>query len=108
MQQQQPYYPPPQPAIGYFALIVIGIILMMVSGVLISLILVMTSDQDIVMMLGIILNEVGLGIMSIGLTMGALKDENLHQHTRVAMFLAMGLVIAFVHFKLISYSYNWF
>lgn len=106
MQQQQPYYPPPAPTpgIGYVNLILVGIILLMVSGVLFGLIYILDNADalDVVRMLGVIVNEVGLGIMAIGLVMGAFKDTNLHHHTRVAMLIAMGITIAYVHLKMVS------
>jgi len=110
MQQQQPYYPPPAPApgIGYVNLILIGIVLLMVSGVLFSLLYVLNDGQDVVAMLGVIVNEVGLGLMAIGLVMGAFKDASLHHHTRVAMLIAMGITIAYVHLRLITLYGNYY
>lgn len=107
MQQQQPYYPPTPapPGIGYLNIILIGIVLLMVSGILFSLIYVLNDGQDVVLMLGVIVNEVGLGLMAIGLVMGALKDESLHSHTRVAMLISTAIIIAYVHLDMLFSGY---
>jgi len=76
----------------------------MVSGILFSLIYVLNDGQDVVAMLGVIVNEIGLGLMAIGLVMGALKDEALHHNTRVAMLISMGIMIAYVHLNLAFYT----
>lgn len=60
-----------------------------------------SDDQDtdeVIYMVGLALNEVGLGILSLGLVMGAFKDENLHHWIRVAMIIAMAFLVAYVHY----------
>lgn len=102
--QQQPasYQPPPPsgPGISYLHLIYIGIIVLLISGVIFSMNYV-SDDQDtdeVIYMVGLALNEVGLGILSLGLVMGAFKDENLHHWIRVAMIIAMAFLVAYVHY----------
>ena len=99
MQQQQPYYPP-TPGIGYYTLVLIGIVLLMASGVIYGLLYLngITDGRDVLDMLRIVLNEVGMGLMAIGLVMGALKDESLNQYLRFGLILAMAIVVAYVHF----------
>jgi cell division protein FtsW (lipid II flippase) len=110
MQQQQgtgysqpaPYHPPPpvQPGLHYLHLVYIGIVILLISGIIFSLSYTADdSDTDeTIYMLGLALNEVGLGVLAFGLVMGAFKDENLHHWVRVAMIVAMAFLIAYVHY----------
>lgn len=92
---------------AYITLIIIGIILLMVSGGILALLYVMNSGADIVMMLGIIINEVGVGLLALGLIMGAMKDDSLHHITRLAMIIGMAVVVAYLHLKVVNWSPYW-
>jgi hypothetical protein len=45
--------------------------------------------------LGNIIQYVGIMILSVGLIMGAIRDESLHGNVRLGMLIAMGLIIGF-------------
>ena len=101
-QQPAPYQQPPPsgPGISYLHLIYIGIIILFISGIIVSINYVSddADTHDVINMLGLAINEVGLGILSLGLVMGAFKDESLHHWIRVSMIIAMAFILAYVHY----------
>jgi hypothetical protein len=109
MQQQGEAYPqqqPPQqtysePSVSYYySLILIGIILMLVAGILLGVRQILSGGTlyDISEMLRIMINEVGAGLFALGMLIGAFKDRELNIYFKVAMIIAMALVLAFVHY----------
>jgi purine-cytosine permease-like protein len=103
----------PQPR-GYLGLIIIGIIIIMVGGiVLASWGFLDDPDENgekredyndnvrTITTSGNLIQYVGLLILSIGLILGAVKDETLPPNIRLGMVIAMGIIIGFK----ISYTY---
>jgi hypothetical protein len=45
--------------------------------------------------LGHVIQYVGIMVLSVGLIIGAIRDESLHANVRLGMFIAMGLIIGF-------------
>ncbi len=71
----------------------------MVSGALYALLQVTGQDvYDIVDMFRILINEVGVGLFAIGMLIGVFKDATLHNYIRMAMVIAMALVLIFIHY----------
>lgn len=71
----------------------------MVAGALYALLQVTGSDvYEIVNLFRILINEVGVGLLAIGMLIGAFKDQSLHNHVRMAMVIAMALVLIFIHY----------
>jgi purine-cytosine permease-like protein len=117
----QPPPPPPQHAMhgypqprGYLGLIIIGIIIVMVGGiVLASWGFLDDPDENgekredyndnvrTITTSGNLIQYVGLLILSIGLILGAVKDDTLPPNIRLGMVIAMGIIIGFK----ISYTY---
>ena len=118
--QQPPMpMPPPPPgfrppgSVGYVALIIFGIIMLMVG----SMIYVSwgfmddpdSSDNDnygkeseeysdnirTITTTGSIIQNIGLIILSIDLIIGATQDKNLSPNVRLGMLIAMGIIIGF-------------
>lgn len=53
--------------------------------------------------LGNIIQYVGLMVLSVGLIIGAIKDESLHANVRLGMLIAMGLIVGFKIMSLIPW-----
>ena len=120
MQPQQ--IPPPVPPVShqrispprpYIGLLLIGICLLLIGGI-ISISIGFIDDPDgndgwtggdpwedytdtlrPVHTLGNVIQIVGIMVLSVGLILGALKDESLHANVRLGMLLAMGLIVGF-------------
>jgi hypothetical protein len=110
--------PPPRTYIG---LLLAGVILLLIGGiVLISSGFIDDPDEvnswddndereeysdtvRTITTLGNVIQYVGIMVLSIGLILGAIKDESLHANVRLGMLVAMGLIIGF---KIMSF-YAW-
>ena len=51
--------------------------------------------------IGNMIEYIGIMVLSIGLIIGAIKDDGLHANVRLGMLIAMGLIIGF---KIASFS----
>ncbi len=97
---QQPTYQQPVPGIGYYHLVLIAIILFIISGILYSLLILLTPGDDfydVVSLLRILINEVAVGLFAIGMLIGVFKDQSLHNYVKMAMIIAMALALIFIH-----------
>ena len=118
-----PYNPPASRA--YVALIIIGIIILIAGGIIYTCIGFLdtpespeynssnyeeyqelqekyekdmkeySNNRRIISTIGNIVQYIGAIFLSIGLIIGAVKDESLAQNARLGMLIAMGLIIAF-------------
>jgi hypothetical protein len=107
--------PPPR---AYISLLLIGVILLLIGGMIyISTGLIDDPDEwnddereeysdtlRTISAVGNLVEYVGLAILSIGLILGAVKDEGLHPNVRLGMLIALGLIVGF---KIMS-LYPWF
>lgn len=109
----EPPPPPfqPQPPIrGYIPLIVAGIIILLVGGIIyVSWGFLDDPDESndsdgreeytdnirTIAAVGDVIQYIGLIILSVGLLMGAITDNKLPINVRMAMVLAMGVIIGF-------------
>jgi hypothetical protein len=106
-------YPPSR---GYVALIIVGIIILLVGGIIFvsigflepkyeeSTSMYSSSDsytkeykdnRRIITTLGNVFEYIGVILLSIGLTIGAIKDDSLPGNTKLGMLIAMGLIVGF-------------
>ncbi len=89
----------------YLGLIIIGIIILLVGGLIYISAGFLDDPEDYTEMedysdgvrtittLGNLLGYIGLILLSIGLIIGAIKDEDLPANVRLGMFIAMGLIV---------------
>lgn len=106
-------YSPPRTYIGY---LLGGIIVLLIGGLIFISAGFVDDPEDYdereeyedtvrtISTLGNITQYVGLIVLSIGLILGAIKDESLHANVRLGMLIAMGLIVGF---KIMSF-YPWF
>jgi len=104
---RQEYYPPRPPQKGYVVMFIVGIIILMVAGIIyVSWGYMNDPDNEddsesysdnvrIITTTGNLLQYIGISILCIGLFLGAMKDEDLHQNVRLGMLIAIGLIISF-------------
>ena len=106
---------------GYLALIITGIIILMVGGIIyVCWGFLDDPDEDsdsddrekysdnvrLISTTGNLLQYIGIIILSIGLVLGAVKDETIHQNVRLGMLIAMGLIIGFkIFYTIIPYRF---
>jgi hypothetical protein len=93
----------------YIAFLLAGVILLLIGGIVLnSTGFIDDPDQgtsesreeysDTVRTyatIGSIIEYIGLMVLSIGLIIGAIKDDGLHANVRLGMLIAMGLIIGF-------------
>ena len=113
---------------GYLALIIVGIIILLVGGIIwFSFGFLDTGEDDsssmtssmyggdkeyrdnkrMITTIGNIVEYIGVIILSIGLTIGAINDKSLPANTRLGMLIAMGLTVGFKiggYFTIASYA----
>jgi hypothetical protein len=97
-------------------LIIVGIIILLVGGLIYISAGFIDDPEDYneredytdgvrtVTTLGNLLEYIGLILLSVGLIVGALKDDDLPANVRLGMLIAMGLIVGF---KIMSF-YPWF
>ena len=104
-------YPPSR---GYLGLIIVGIIVLLVGGIIFASFgfLYPETESDniyssssyskeyrdnrrIITTVGNIVEYIGVIILAIGLTIGAISDTSLHGNTKLGMLIAMGLIVGF-------------
>lgn len=109
MPQPGPMPPPGAPfgpGRGYAGLILVGILILLIGGMVSSASGFLDPSeydeyneyQDAVRVttaIGAIIQYVGLILMSIGMLIGAIRDETLPQNVRLGILIAMGLIIGF-------------
>ncbi len=121
--QPQPYLPPQHipppmqnapvsqmsPPRTYIAFLLAGVILLLIGGIVVnSTGLIDDPDEwddgdreeysDTVRTyatIGNMIEYIGIMVLSIGLIIGAIKDDGLHANVRLGMLIAMGLIIGF-------------
>ena len=98
--------PPPR---TYIAFLLAGVILLLIGGIVVnSTGLIDDPDEwddgdreeysDTVRTyatIGNMIEYIGIMVLSIGLIIGAIKDDGLHANVRLGMLIAMGLIIGF-------------
>jgi hypothetical protein len=126
MQPQQ--VPPPGPPVShqriapprpYIGLLLIGITILLIGGIIYMSVGFLDDPDDndgwgggdpwedyrdtirTMVTLGNVIQYVGIMVLSVGLILGALKDESLHANVRLGMLIAMGLIVGF---KIMSIS----
>lgn len=94
----QPVFAPSEPVRAggiVYILAVIGIILLLVGTIVGATALVVSQDEDDVLVASAILVAIGGSILAIGLLHGVLRGTELGDNVRMGMAIAMGLVVAF-------------
>ena len=105
-----PHFQTEPPIRGYIPLIIVGIVILLVGGIIyVSWGFIddpdESSDSDAreeysdnirtMAAVGDVIQYIGLIILSVGLLMGAITDNNLPINVRLAMILAMSIIIGF-------------
>ncbi len=104
-------YPPSR---GYLGLIIVGIIVLLVGGIIFASYGFLDPETEsdniyssssyskeyrdnrrIITTVGNIVEYIGVIILAIGLTIGAISDTSLHGNTKLGMLIAMGLIVGF-------------
>ena len=105
-------YSPPR---TYISLLLGGIIILLVGGIIFISVGFIDDPEDFdereeyndtvrtISTLGSLIQYVGLMVLSIGLILGAIKDESLHANVRLGMLIAMGLIVGFKIMSLIPW-----
>ena len=125
-QSRPPGYSSP-PSRGYLALIIVGIIILLVGGIIwFSFGFLDTGEDDgnsvssmyggdkeyrdnrrMITTIGNIVEYIGVILLSVGLTIGAINDKSLPANTRLGMLIAMGLIVGFKiggYFSIVNYG----
>jgi len=115
MQSKPPSYSYPSPKV-YLVLIIIGLCILMIGGMIYVsqgfLKAPSYDDQDeyeeyqdakrVIPATGHLLEYIGLLILTIGLIIGAIKDESLPANGRLGLLIAFGLIIGFKFMSLLA------